>query len=142
MFFGQIVLLVSNKLLFSSGCLAVTMRWCVLCTQAEQQCACHRAVCAVSPTQHIYSPDLEARLKHTVAAVDNVLTFLPLSFLSSRLTSVPVPASRPGRTSQHADVLFLHRHGQRDGVVDESHDGRCAGASGASQEVCKRAGLC
>lgn len=36
----------------------------------------------------------------------------------------------------HPDVLLLHRHSQRHGVMDEGDDRRCPGALRAYQEVC------
>lgn len=44
-----------------------------------------------------------------------------------------------GDTSQHEDLLFLHRHRQRNGVLDESDDRRSTCAFGADQEVCEKA---
>lgn len=44
---------------------------------------------------------------------------------------------KTGDTSQHADILFLHWHSQRDGVLDESNDRSCTGAGRAGQKVCK-----
>lgn len=46
--------------------------------------------------------------------------------------SLPAP---PGHSPQHADVLFLHWHSQRDGVLDESHDGCCPRPHWTSQKV-------
>ncbi|XP_051807570.1 pleckstrin homology domain-containing family A member 5-like isoform X15 [Acanthochromis polyacanthus] len=41
---------------------------------------------------------------------------------------------KTGDTSQHADILFLHRHSQRDGVLDESNDRCCTCAFRADQK--------
>ena len=55
-----------------------------------------------------------------------LLLLLLLPFCSSVSPPPPPPMylslTLPGHSPQHADVLFLHRHSQRDGVLDESHD--------------------
>lgn len=51
--------------------------------------------------------------------------------------TLPVHSRPSGDASQHEDVLFLHGHSQRDGVLDESNDRCCTCAFRASQKVCK-----
>lgn len=69
---------------------------------------------------------------------DASLFFVPGFFLYALLFPILILSIvKTGHTSQHADILFLHWHSQRDGVMDESNDRCCTCACRASEEVCK-----
>lgn len=63
-------------------------------------------------------------------------SFFQVIFFCLLLLSFKKMKPKTGSTSQHADILFLHWHSQRDGIMDESDDRRCTRAGRDRQKVC------
>lgn len=112
-------------------------------TSFSQQWLCNvvaiQRVWTAPYSSYLHNPH-NLNLPIRVEVLSKINADLIFFFYSLLQVTVTVPAPNlvtTGNSSQHADVLFLLRHSQRNGVLDESNDRCCTCSLWPSQKVCE-----